>query len=341
MTVESTLDGLLKTRSSEECYHAVRAYLSERLGHPAIDDLDRDLGRLDPTLPNLTAYLAGDDEDMYQAALAVFAEAWDDPAERPRIEAALKVHTDRMTVADPYPVAVLIIYALYLIVGRTEREEVHRTGGTAHTIREKGLPAILRGMVTRKDQSGEPVGPGEGHCSIAVLDIQNSSRLITGGTASAAREWLTGTVDRAMKRLGVHEPYLQSGDRGDGWQLVIGEAAIGLSRLVSGLPPLISGPLAGYRHDDPEPLKLRLALHTDHLAATANGWEGYGLNEATRMVDAREVKRQLAAAEHRLATVLSDRVYRAVTFHRRLAGDYRAVDITVNGVRTKIWVTLG
>jgi hypothetical protein len=346
MTVESTLDRLLANRSSEELYHAARAYLSERLGHPAIGDLEADLGRLAPDLPELAGQAAADDDELYQAAVAVFAEAWDDPAERSRVEAALKVHTDRMTVTDPYPIAVLIMYALYLFVGRTEREEVHRTGTTSHTIREKGPLAFLRGALIKEKPADGLVAlgrslPGEGHFSIAVLDIQNSSRLIEDGTAPAARQWLTGTVGRAMNRLGISEPHLQPGDRGDGWQLVIDEAAIGLSTLVRDLPPLIAGPLAGYRHDHPEPLKVRLALHTDHLRATANGWDGYGLNEAARIVDAKEVKRQLAANDHRLATVLSDRVYRALTFHRRPADGYTPVGIKINGVRTKIWVALG
>jgi hypothetical protein len=339
MTVESILDDLLTGRSSEELSHAVQAYLSERLGHPVIGDLEADLRRMAPDLPGLAAEAAADPDALRQAAAAVFAEAWDDPAERPRVAAALEVHTDRMAVADPYPIAVLIMYGLYLVAGRPEREETHRTGTTSRTVREKGLPAILRGVLSRDEPERRSL-PGEGHFSIAVLDIQDSSRLRDNGAAPAARAWLTDTVGRAVKGLGVGDTHLQPRDRGDGWQLVIDEAAIGLSALVRDLPPLIAGPLHDYRHGDPEPLRVRLALHTDHLRRTASGWEGYGLNEAARIVDAKEVKRQLAAPDFRLATVLSDRVYRSLTFHRRPVGGYRPIDVTVNGVRTKIWLTL-
>jgi hypothetical protein len=253
--------------------------------------------------------------------------------------------TGRLPVGDSYSLSLVLIYGLYQLlrarrqVGTTVDPE---TGKRSTFSDEQGLiPILIRLLERRGAGAADDLArllPGEGHLSIALTDIQRSEAL-EPAPRKEAHLWLAATVDRALKALGLRPPAVHVDDRGDGRRVLAHESAIALTTLARELPPLLAGPLAAHRHDG-DPLKVRLALHTDLLHRSELGWEGPGLTEAARFVDAEAVKRMLAASPHRLATIVSTRVHAAMLFSRIPVDDYVPVAITLRGEPTRIWVAL-
>ena len=96
---------------------AARFSVAERPAQPGIDDLF---------------------DDLSQAAFALLDTTWSDPAERPRVERALDHVPGRLPVLDPYALAVLVLYGIFLL-RKTERK-VTRTFGDEIVVPETTAP---------------------------------------------------------------------------------------------------------------------------------------------------------------------------------------------------------
>jgi hypothetical protein len=335
----------LQKLSSTDLFGASWSYLADRLDHPAVADLQADLGRLVDDLPTRLDVAAADGRALRRAALAVLENAWIDTAERPRVTTALESRTVKLPAADTYPLALALAYGLYQLLNtrhHTSTTANPRTGDHRTVESSQGLIAVLAELLKGRGRRGPDdlvrLLPGEGHFSIAVLDIQGSEQLPVAERL-AAHAWLATTVQDALAALRIPPGGAHVRDTGDGSQILLDESAIGLTTLVRKLPPLLSGPLAGHRQDS-GPLRVRLALHTDLLHRTEVGWDGAGLTDTARFVDADEVKTMLARSPHRLATILSTRVYEAMAFCRDPAREYRPVSMRLRGEAIRVWVAL-
>jgi hypothetical protein len=294
--------------------------------------------------------LADDAGLLRETAYALLDAAWSDPAERRRVERALDHMPGRLPVLDPYALAVMVLYGLYLL-RKTERKVTRTFGGESWSVEERGALAVLLGIGRREPgaaapaQGQQPSGeqtapelPGEGHFSLLLLDIQSSMKMAENNRLSAV-DWLADTTNRALATLGAGKAQIR--ERGDGFQIVVPEALTGLTTLLDEFPRLISGPLSRYTHSEPEPLKLRLGIHTDLLVFTGEQWDGDGLSFLARLTDTQEAKRQLGLSDRRLATILSGRVHAETIWRGRTAGTaYVPIVLRLDGKKLRVWLAL-
>lgn len=343
MPSDSTLLDALRTRDLpvESVIPAARIYVADRLAQPSVDDLSDDLHLLSTDAAAVADRLADDAGLLREAALALLDGAWADPAERPRVERALDHVPGRLPVIDPYALAVMVLYGLYLM-SRTEREVTRTFGGQSWSVRERGALAVLLGR--RAGDAGPPGTvpgpPGEAHFSLLLLDIQDSTKLAESDRLRAVA-WLAETTGRALTALGAGDSQVR--ERGDGFQIVVPEPLAGLTALVERFPPLIAGPLAGHRHagEAAPPLKVRLGVHTDLLVHTGDKWGGEGLSFLARLTDTEEAKRQLGLSDRRLATILSGRVHEETIWRGRTDGSgYAPIVLRLAGTSTRVWLAL-
>jgi hypothetical protein len=133
-------------------------------------------------------------------------------------------------------------------------------------------------------------------------------------------------------------------DRGDGALIVI-PPEISVKRVIGPLPEKLRGLIRWHNHVScaAAQMQLRAAVHTGPLEHDGHGFVGTDVNFTFRMLDARPLKRMLAASGADLGLVVSDYVYRAlVCRHPSLVHPdaFQAVRFQAKNTRGRAWTYL-
>lgn len=152
------------------------------------------------------------------------------------------------------------------------------------------------------------------HCPMLALDIADFSRR-DDSTQQHLRDGLYRITEDACDAAGLlwHTCYHE--DRGDG---IIGIA-----------PPAVSAELldavaahvwAGLRRHNkhtsmPARIRLRMAIHAGYVRYDRDGVSGHHLIHLFRLLDAHELKNQLAASQADFALITSDYLYKEIIQH--------------------------
>jgi hypothetical protein len=125
---------------ADSIQHAMRCYLAEITeDHPPEllrADLERAAGDSRAVAAALEA-LESDSRVVEAASMALFSDAWQDPQERARIQAALAEAKDSLPIVEVGIAAVVALYALYLHHTRgLKRERIEEEGSRRVVVRE-------------------------------------------------------------------------------------------------------------------------------------------------------------------------------------------------------------
>jgi class 3 adenylate cyclase len=239
-------------------------------------------------------------------------------------------------------------------------------GGTVpHRAPRHDLPA---GSRTWPDLAGEGHAPPTGRDSrpdVAWLSLARTSALPTDGQMCAVFAVDIVGFTRADRdddiRLYLHEKlyeYLQmafdsSGipwqgcfneDRGDG-ALIVVPPGISFKGLIHPLPERLRGLIRRHNHVSRESaaIQLRAAAHIGPVEYDGHGFVGTDVNFAFRMLEARPVKRMLAASGTELCLAISDYVYRTLVcrYPSLVHPDiFRTVRFQAKNIRARAWTYL-
>jgi class 3 adenylate cyclase len=315
---------------------ATRYYLAERLNDPATGDLREDLAERVADGAELTGLVAGNAQLLRSAALGVLSAAWEQPGERERIVRALDEHGGNLPAADLLPVAATVVYGLFLLA-RTghmtdESTTVNRDGTYEHRrIERRGALAILLGALAKAPaQAG---ASKEGNFTVVQVDIQGSGQMSEADQARAT----IGLRDLLSASLAdVSVGHFDINDKGDGWQVLIPDAAGGLTPIVSGLPRLVRKRLT----DVPVPgLRVRMGIHCGRLRFEQR-WTGGPLVHLARIIDDQRLKTRLEESDKRLLTVISDQAHQETVIAGYAEAAFESATIVVKETTAKVWFTM-
>jgi hypothetical protein len=139
--MSESLEAFLTARGvdTETIHQAARYYLAERTEDLPVDDMKEDLANASQDPAEVEAMLADLERDpnaIEQGALALLSAAWDDPAERERVESAIDHARGKLPVIEVGILAVVVMYGLYL----------QKTGGlkTTETVVERTADGRFR-----------------------------------------------------------------------------------------------------------------------------------------------------------------------------------------------------
>lgn len=339
MATGSTLADALTERDlrPDDVIRAARFYLAERLHDPATGDLRGHLAERVPDGTELTEVVAQSPRLLLEAALGVLSAAWEQPGERERILRALDEHSGKLPAADQLPVAITLVYGLFLLArtGHVTEESttLNRDGSYEHRkIELRGALAILLAALTKEKAPASSL-PGEGTFTVVLLDIQKSGDLRRIDQARATldlRDILSAALaDLSVRPLGID-------DRGDGWRALIPDAAGALTAIVVGLPGLVrkrlgDSPVAG--------LRVRMGIDCGRLRYDQR-WDGDPLVHVARIIDDRGLKDRLGESDKRLLTVLSDRVHHETVIAGYAEAAYERTTVVVKETTAEVWFTM-
>lgn len=350
MDTPATLADALADRglTPDAVVRATRYYLAERLGDPAVGELRADLAERVPDGAELVEVVAQNPTLLLEAALGVLSAAWEQEGERERIVRVLDDHGGSLPGADALPVAATLVYGLFLLARAGQMTEESTTlgadGSYEHRrIERRGTLAVLLGALTRAPEppaseppaSGPHPGlPDEGNFTVLQLDIQSSGRMPAAEQSRTAIA-LRDVIAAGLTDLSVRATDIVRNDQGDAWQVLIPDAAGGLTRIVSELPGRIRKRL----HDAEPDLRVRMGIHCGRLRHEQR-WAGPALVHVTRIIDDERIKARLRASDRQLLTVLSDRVHDETVMAGYAANVYERATAKVKETNATVWVRL-
>ncbi|MFC7529759.1 hypothetical protein [Actinoplanes sp. GCM10030250] len=356
--IENGLAETLRERGvrRDAVYQAARLYVADRLGYPDPRHLAEAFGHLGDDALSLPAEISGDARQLLDLARCVLAEAWDDPAERPRVIRALDGASGRLPAADTLMIALTALAGLHLLSRdshRVEKSEHDAEGRlVSRTVETENLLALwMRRNRVRTPAatapaapmvSSEPGEPADRMFSIVTIDIQGSSGVVER-PAIERRAFVRDLLTSTLRRAGMDPGRLQFDDRGDGHHVAIPDEPYGLTNLVVELPGLVAEALRRHRRQPGEPpLRARMYLGTARLRRTADGWDGKGFEFAARFVDAPAARDALEAAPDAvLAAVLAPLVYYDIYWQQHAAPDgYRRIPVDVKDFHSNAYLRL-
>lgn len=149
------------------------------------------------------------------------------------------------------------------------------------------------------------------HRTILDYDIQRSTGL-DDATKDAMRQRLRAAGDAAFAAVGVPAEAVAKLDRGDGMILLV-RGDVPKQRLIDGWISEFHSRLERDYRRSPVRIQVRLAVHAGEIRRSAEGYLSSDIDFASRLVDAPEAKRILAATPAApLAVVVSEAFYRQV-----------------------------
>jgi len=151
-------------------------------------------------------------------------------------------------------------------------------------------------------------------------------------------------LQRAFDESGVPWAGCFWEDRGDGALIVI-PPEISVKGLIDPLPDRLRALLRRHNHVSCEAasMQLRAAVHIGPVDHDGRGFVGTDINFAFRMLEARPLKRMLAASRAELGLIVSDYVYRSlVCRHPSLVhpGTFRTIRFQGKNTRARAWTYL-
>lgn len=160
-----------------------------------------------------------------------------------------------------------------------------------------------------------PVLPTEGQmCAVFAVDIVGFTRSDRDDEIRRyLHEKLYEYLQIAFDRSGIPWQDCFSEDRGDG-ALIVVPPGISFKGLTHPLPERLRGLIRRHNHVSRESaaIQLRAVAHIGPVEYDGHGFVGSDVNFAFRMLEARSVKRILAASGAELCLAVSDYVYRSL-----------------------------
>jgi class 3 adenylate cyclase len=188
--------------------------------------------------------------------------------------------------------------------------------------------------------------PADGQmCALFAVDIAGFTRPDRDDDIRRyLHEELYTFLPQAFSDAGIPWPDCFVEDRGDG-ALVVIPPGIAFKGIIDPLPDRLRSLIRRHNHLSRESagLQLRAALHFGPVDYDGYGFVGSDVNLLFRMLDARPLKRALAASGAELAMIVSDYVYRNVVCrHPSLVnpGCFRAARFQVKNTRAQAWTYL-
>jgi hypothetical protein len=131
--MSGNLDDVLQAKGadSDVLMQAARYYMAERCDDLSNDEMLEEMvaqaGDENKVRSEL-AKLADDPAHLEAAALAVLHWAWDDPAERPRVERAIDGAKGKLPVIEVAILAMVTLYGMYLFTTGGKKKETKKGG---------------------------------------------------------------------------------------------------------------------------------------------------------------------------------------------------------------------
>jgi class 3 adenylate cyclase len=227
------------------------------------------------------------------------------------------------------------------------------------------VPVGSRNWPDLAPEGQTPLASRSGRPDVARLSLAGTSALPTDGQMCAVFAVDIADFTRPDRddeiRLYLHEKlyeYLQAAfdtsgipwqgcfneDRGDG-ALIVVPPGISFKGLIHPLPEKLRDLIRRHNHVSCESaaLQLRAAAHIGPVDYDGHGFVGTDVNFAFRMLEARPVKRMLAASGAELCLAVSDYVYHSFVCHYPSLvppDTFRAVRFQVKNTRARAWTYL-
>jgi len=191
-----------------------------------------------------------------------------------------------------------------------------------------------------------PVLPPDGQiCAMLAVDIAGFTRQDRDDDIRGyLHEELYGLLRKAFDDSGIPWAECHWEDRGDG-ALVVVPPAISPKGIIGPLPERLRALVRRHNHVSrpSAAIQLRAAAHIGMVIHDGNGFVGSDVNLLFRMLDARALRRALAASSAELAMVVSDYVYRNLVcrYPSLVSPDaFQEVRFQVKRTRAQAWTYL-
>jgi hypothetical protein len=289
------------------------------------------------------------DDDIRSANIAGLADSPGQPESLENLWAAVGAHTGFGT-AGPATAEVLTS-VLAAVVATILLERFPLDSSASLELRD--LAARLDTSVTRawRDQTDDrrarpaagPALPTDVQiCTLFAVDIAGFTRPRRDDDVRRyMHEQLYGILQKAFDGSDIPWAECHHEDRGDG-ALVVMPPGIGCQGLVDPLPERLRSLVRRHNHvsSDAAQMQLRAASHIGLVEHDGHGFVGSDVNLLFRMLEARPLKRALAASGADVALIVSDYVYQAlVCRHPSLVGPetFEAVRFQLGKTRARAW----
>jgi class 3 adenylate cyclase len=186
--------------------------------------------------------------------------------------------------------------------------------------------------------TAEPV-----HRTILVLDIVEFAHpQRTDPARLRLREQLYELIHQTLIAAGVDPEHAPCVDLGDGVMVLL-DPQLAATRVVEVIIGRLRASLAARNRRAPggERLRLRVALHRGEILIDPHGFVGGALVEASRLSNAAALREQLAATAADLGLIVSDQVWKQLTWSRHDLVDpgvYQPVSLSAHAITTRAWM---
>jgi hypothetical protein len=154
------------------------------------------------------------------------------------------------------------------------------------------------------------------HRTIVAVDIEASTAR-TDAAKARLRTVMYDVLESALRSCGIthdhHDPLI---DRGDGALVLIHPVDHApKTLLLNKFIPTLHELLTEYGAHNPDPLRLRAAIHAGEIYQDRRGWFGEALDFTCRLLDSPESKAALRRTQKPLVLVVSDHIFHTVIRH--------------------------
>lgn len=182
------------------------------------------------------------------------------------------------------------------------------------------------------------------HRTILVVDVEGfGDRRRNNPNRVAVREGLYGSLRRAFQAAGIPWDSCSREDRGDG-VLILAGPEVPKALFVEVLPQALVRELRRHNgmHPAEERIRLRMALNAGEVSYDPYGEAGESINLAFRLLEATELKADLAASPGVLALIVSSWFFDDVVRHSTIddPAQYRPTVVEVKETIAPAWICL-
>ena len=225
------------------------------------------------------------------------------------------------------------------------------SGGTApllHDGARQAPPGVRNGRpdIARLTLARASALPVDGQmCAVFAVDIVGFTRHDRDDDIRRyLHEMLYEYLRKAFDHSGIPWAECFCEDRGDG-ALVVIPPEIPAKGLIDPLPEKLRSLIRRHNHVSCESarMQLRAAAHIGPVEHDGHGFVGTDVNFAFRMLDARPLRRMLAASDAELGLIVSEYVYRnfVCRFPSLISpGTFRTVRFQAKNIRARAWTYL-
>ena len=179
--------------------------------------------------------------------------------------------------------------------------------------------------------------------TILAVDVEGFSRPERDDPSrSDLRNALAKMLEAALLRCGVEPQATTRLDTGDGACVLLDPNVSEVTLLEECVAELGIGLKNYNRGRLPEAmLRLRMVLHSGHVAADDNGWSGQQLNITFRLLDAEPLREELRNIDGPLVLMVSDAIYSGVVqdgWRGLDPADWQQIELDVKGWHGCAWL---